>query len=200
MIDWLLNLRIEQFSFLLTVGVKLGEVALFYMTTVFVLSYATSSLAMSRQTTLNSLMVAAAVACLMMPIFGALADRLGHRKVVAVGGFYIAAFAIPMFWMIDAQSPMLLSLAVVGALSIGHPFIFGPQPGLVAAQFPAEVRYSGISLGVQIAGAIGGGLAPIVATSVLTRTGGTFYIAIYLGIMGLVSAVSALLMRPVIEK
>jgi MFS transporter, MHS family, shikimate and dehydroshikimate transport protein len=187
-------------SFLLTVGVKLGEVALFYMTTVFVLSYATSNLRMPRQTTLDSLMVGAALACIMMPIFGILADRLGHRKVVATGGFYIALFAIPMFWLVDAQSPVLLFVAIVGALSIGHPFIFGPQPGLVAAQFPAEVRYSGISLGVQMAGAIGGGLAPIVATTVLARTGNTLLIAVYLAVMGLVSAVSALLMKPVVEK
>jgi MFS transporter, MHS family, shikimate and dehydroshikimate transport protein len=183
-------------SFLLTVGVKLGEVALFYMVSVFILSYATNKLNVPRQTTLNCLMIAAGLACVTMPIFGMLADRLGRRAVVATGGFYIALFAFPMFWMVDSRDPILLLIAVTGALAIGHPFIFGPQPGLVAAQFPAEVRYSGISLGVQVAGAIGGGLAPIVAAGVLATTGNTHLIALYLACMGLVSAVSAMLMRP----
>jgi MFS transporter, MHS family, shikimate and dehydroshikimate transport protein len=186
-------------SFILTVGVKLGEVTLFYMTTVFILSYATGHLGISRQTTLNCLMVGAALACVMMPIFGNLADRFGHRKIVAIGGLYIALFAIPMFWFVDAKSPLSLMAAVVGALAIGHPFIFGPQPGLVSAQFPPEVRYSGISLGIQVAGAIGGGLAPIVATTVLASTGSTFNIALYLAAMGLLSAISALLMKPLVE-
>jgi MFS transporter, MHS family, shikimate and dehydroshikimate transport protein len=186
-------------SFVLTVGVKLGEVALFYMTTVFVLSYATSNLGVSRQTTLNCLMVAAGLGCLMMPIFGTLADRFGHRRVVGIGGLYIAAFSFPMFWLVDSRSPMLLLVAAIGALSIGFPSIFGPQPGLVSAQFPAEVRYSGISLGIQVAGAIGGGLAPIVATTVLASTGSTFYIALYLAAMGFLSGISALLMKPLVE-
>jgi MFS transporter, MHS family, shikimate and dehydroshikimate transport protein len=185
-------------SFLLTVGVKLGEVTLFYLTSVFVLSYVTNKLGIPRQTALNCLMVASALACLTMPLFGMLADRFGHRKVVAIGGFYIALFAVPMFWLVDSREPILLLLASVGALSIGHPFIFGPQPGLISAQFPAEVRYSGISLGVQVAGAIGGGLAPIVAASFLAGTGGTFAIGLYLAASGLVSATCALLMRQVV--
>jgi MFS transporter, MHS family, shikimate and dehydroshikimate transport protein len=182
--------------FILTVGVKLGEVALFYMVSVFVLSYVTTKLGVPRQTALNCLMIAAGLACVTMPIFGTLADRLGRRTVVATGGIYIALFAFPMFWMVDSRDPLLLLVAVTGALAVGHPFIFGPQPGLIAAQFPAEVRYSGISLGVQVAGAIGGGLAPIVAASVLARTGNTSLIALYLAGMGLVSAFSAMLMRP----
>jgi MFS transporter, MHS family, shikimate and dehydroshikimate transport protein len=186
-------------SFLLTVGVKLGEVTLFYMVTVFVLSYVTSKLNMPKQTALNCLMIGAGLACVTMPIFGTFADRLGRRTIVAVGGLYIALFAFPMFWMVDTREPLLLLVAVTGALAIGHPFIFGPQPGLIATQFPAEVRYSGISLGVQVAGAIGGGLAPIVATTVLESTGGTSMIALYLATMGVVSAVSAMLMRPALE-
>jgi metabolite-proton symporter len=181
--------------FLLTVGVKLGEVALFYMVSVFILSYATNNLNVPRQTTLNCLMIGAGLACFTMPVFGSLADRLGRRTVVSIGGIYIALFAFPMFWLVDTRDPALLLAAVTGALAIGHPFIFGPQPGLVAAQFPAEVRYSGISLGIQVASAIGGGLAPIVAASVLASTGSTNLIALYLAGMGLVSAFSAMMMR-----
>jgi MFS transporter, MHS family, shikimate and dehydroshikimate transport protein len=182
-------------SFLLTVGVKLGEVTLFYMVTVFLLSYVTDKLSMPRQTALDCLMIGAGLACVTMPIFGMVADWLGRRTVVAIGGLYIALFAFPMFGMVNTREPVLLLVAVIGALAIGHPFIFGPQPGLVAAQFPTEVRYSGISLGIQVAGAIGGGLAPIVATTVLATTGSTSMIALYLAAMGAVSAVSAVLMR-----
>jgi len=99
--------------------------------------------------------------------------------------------------MIDRRDPTLLFLAVIGALSIGHPSMYAPEPSLFAAQFPAEIRYSGVSLGFQVAAAIGGGLAPILATLLLARFGTSLPIAAYLVGLGLLAAICAASMQPV---
>jgi MHS family shikimate/dehydroshikimate transporter-like MFS transporter len=182
---------------LLTIGAKLGEVTLFYLVTVFTLSYATTKLGIPRQQALNAIMIAAGLACGTIPLFGLLGDRFGQRRVFALGALYLALFAVPMFWMIDSRDPTLFFLAVIGALSIGHPSMYAPEPSLFAAQFPPEIRYSGVSLGFQVAAAIGGGLAPILATLLLARFGTSLPIAAYLVGLGLLAAFCAESMQPV---
>jgi MFS family permease len=151
-------------ALLLAIGAKLGEVTLFYLATVFALSYATTTLGMPRQQVLNAIMIAAALACVTIPLFGVVGDRFGHRRVFALGALYLAVFAVPMFWMMDSRQPALFLLAIIGALAICQPSMYALLPSLFAAQFPAEIRCSGVSLCFQIAAAIGGGVAPIVAT------------------------------------
>ena len=92
---------------MLTIGAKLGEVTLFYLVTVFTLSYATTKLGIPRQQALNAIMLAAGLACGTIPLFGVLGDRIGQRRVFALGGLYLALFAVPMFWMIDSRDPTL---------------------------------------------------------------------------------------------
>jgi MHS family shikimate/dehydroshikimate transporter-like MFS transporter len=92
-------------TLLLTIGAKLGEVTLFYLVTVFTLSYATTKLGIPRQQALNAIMIAAGLACGTIPLFGVLGDRFGQRRMFALGGLYLALFAVPMFWMIDSRDP-----------------------------------------------------------------------------------------------
>jgi MFS transporter, MHS family, shikimate and dehydroshikimate transport protein len=74
--------------------------------------------------------------------------------------------------------------------------MYAPEGGLFPAQFPAEIRYSAISLGVQISGALGGGLAPIVATWLMAQgQNDPVYVSWYLRLLGFVALVSALSMR-----
>jgi MFS family permease len=183
-------------TLLLGIGAKLGEVTLFYIVTVFLLSYATTTVGVPRQQVLNAMMIAAALACGTIPLFGVLGDRFGQRRVFALGGLYLALFSIPMFWMIDSGDPILFLLAVVGALSIAHPSMFGTEPGLFAAQFPAEIRYSGVSVCFQAAAAIGGGLAPIIATLLLARSGTDLSIGIYLVGLAVLAAICGLSLAP----
>jgi len=85
---------------------------------------------------------------------------------------------------------------MVVALSINYPLMFAPQSNLYAAQFPAELRYSGISIGIQFAAAIGGGLAPIIAATLVAKYSSIVPVGIYVAVLGVVAAVSAWLMRP----
>jgi hypothetical protein len=72
--------------------------------------------------------------------------------------------------------------------------MYGPQPSLYSAQFPPELRYSGVSLGVSLAGAVAGGLAPIVATSLVAATGTAVPVGVYLAAAALISTISVSLM------
>lgn len=186
-------------SLALAVGSKLAEVTLFYIVTIFVLSYATSKLGMPRPSVLNAIMLASVVAFITIPLFGWIGDRIGQRTIYAAGGFLLAVFAIPFFMLVETRETVFLTCGIVLALGIFYPMMYGPQPGLLSAQFPPEVRYSGISLGVQIAGAIGGGLAPIIATGLLARYGTTSSIGYYIMALGILAALCASLMRPVAQ-
>ena len=98
--------------------------------------------------------------------------------------------------MLQTRDPATVTTAVAVAVGLVYAALYGPQGGLFSAQFPPEVRYSGISLAVQVSGAIGGGLAPLVATSLLAYGGGDpRYIVWYLSALGLVAIASAFFMH-----
>ncbi|MCK1525255.1 MFS transporter [Bradyrhizobium sp. 17] len=181
---------------LLAVGAKLAEVTLFYLVTIFILQYSTVTLGLSRAEVLNSILIAATVGLFAIPIYGHFGDKIGARTIYGVGGILLALFAIPLFLMVNTKDPLLIRLGIVVSLGLIYPTMFGLQPALYSAQFPPGVRYSGMSLGVQIAAAIGGGLAPIIATTLLTTTGSTLAIGFYLGGLALVAAACAFSMKP----
>lgn len=180
---------------LLAIGAKLAEVTLFYLITVFMLQYATARLGLPRAQVLNSILLAAGVGLFTIPLFGFLGDRIGQRRVYGAGAVLLAIAAVPLFLIADTRDPMLIRLGIVVCLGVIYPMMFGPQPSLYAAQFPAAIRYSGISLGVALAAAIGGGLAPIVATSLLTATGGTMAVGLYLAGLAVLAAGCVFAMR-----
>jgi MFS family permease len=138
----------------------------FYLVTVLGLSWATSHLGIPRGTFLGAVLVAALVMCATVPLFGALSDRIGRRRVFAAGAVLVALFAFPLFALIESGSAPLLFLGVIVIMGIGHPLMYGPQAALYSEMFPANVRYSGASLGYQIGGMLGG-LVPLLASALL---------------------------------
>ena len=183
-------------SLLLTAGLKLPDVTVFYLITVFMLSYGVS-IGIERQVILNAVIMSASVECFLILGFGIFADRIGQRLLGVFGGLFLAVFAFPMFWLIQTGSTLWVTLALILGLGIGHGITWSAQASLGAAQFPVEVRYSGVSIALQIAGALAGGLTPIIATSLLAASGNTAMISAYLAGMGLISALCVSLMRPV---
>ena len=94
------------------------------------------------------------------------------------------------------MNPPTITLAVVIAIGVVYSALYGPEGGLFSAQFPPQVRYSGISIAVQVSGAIGGGLAPIIATSLLAYGGGEpHYIIWYLSALGTIAIISSIFMH-----
>lgn len=181
---------------LLTIGGKLAEVTLIYTILVFSISYAISKLGFSRADALNAVVIGAALQIFSIPFFGWVGDKVGARRLYIFGTLLLAVMAVPLFHAIGSGSLGSYILATVIALALNYAIIFGPQSTLYSAQFPAELRYSGMSISIQVAAALGGGLAPIIATLLVGHMGGIESVGIYVAILGLVGALSAYLMRP----
>lgn len=181
---------------LTVMGGRLAEVTWFYTVVTFSLAYATGTLGIPRTVMLDATVWGATAALFTMPLFGILGDRIGFKWIFVAGTAGIILFAPTFFTMLQSKDPGTITLAVVIAVGVVYAALYGPQGGLFSAQFPPEVRYSGISMAVQISGAIGGGLAPLVATSLLAYGGGDVrYIVWYLSGLGIVAIFSSLFMH-----
>jgi MFS family permease len=179
---------------ILAMGARLVENGAFYLYTVFILTYATlPRIGFSRSSVLNAIALAATGEIFAIPIFGWLSDRFGRRPVYLFGAIFTALFAFPFFWLVETSQTILMTLAVVGALVIGHAAMYGPQASFFSELFGTRVRYSGASLGYQLASVIAGGLSPLIATGLLQRTGGSWPIALFIVGMAAVTAVSVFL-------
>ena len=183
-------------ALLLCVGCKLAEVTLIYTFLVFSVSYAVSTLGFSRSDALQALLYGAAVMTFTIPVFGILGDRFGARRVCGWGGLLLAVMAVPIFMAVGSGSLFAYSVAAFVAMALNYAMMIAPQSSLYAAQFPPELRYSGLSIGVQFSAAIGGGLAPMVSAMLVARFDSIVPVGAYLAVLGVVAGTSAFLMKP----
>jgi MFS family permease len=180
-------LRTHPRNVLLTMGARLAENASFYVFTVFVLAYGTKQLGLPQSTLLNAVLAGSAVQLAAIPLCGALSDRIGRRPVYLGGALFLALFAFPFFWLLETRSVSWVWLAVVIAL-VCHAAMYSPQAAFFAEMFGTNVRYSGASLGYQLAAPLAGGLAPLIATALLTWAGGQPWpVAVYLIVMAAIT-------------
>ncbi len=182
---------------LLGIGAKIAESGLFNIYAVFAIAYCVDVLGLPRQTILNGVLVGCALECFTLPVFGALSDRVGRRAVYIGGLLFQVALAFVFFAMLDSGSVTYIWLAIALGLAVGHGSVFGAQGAFFAELFPARIRYSGLSLVQQIGPILGGGMSPLLATTLLSRyPGNVTPIALYMALMAVVSAVCALGLRP----
>jgi len=178
------------------IGARMAEVTWFYTIATFALAYTTGTLNIPRAAVLDATIVGAAVTLFSVPLFGALADKWGNRWVFCVAAASIPLIAPMFFSMLQTRDAGQVAWAEIIAMGLVYAALYGPEGSLFPALFPPEVRYSGISIAVQISSALGGGIAPIVATSLLARGhGDPRYIVWYLSALGVVGAISGALMR-----
>ena len=164
-------LRTHRKEVLLAMGARMAENGAFYIYSVFALVYATQHAHMSRQVVLNGISVAAACELVAIPFYGALSDRVGRRPVYLFGAVVTAVFAYPMFVMFDTGSTAYAWLALLVAFLFSHAPMYGPQAAFFSEIFGTRVRYSGASLGAQLASVIAGGLSPFIATALMVGYG-----------------------------
>jgi metabolite-proton symporter len=186
----LVLLRDHPRNVLVAMGARFAENAFFYIFTILVLSFGKQQLGISQEALLNAVMLGSAAQLVAIPFFGFLSDRLGRRPVYLGGAVFLALFAFQFFTMLGTRDPVMVGLAVVIGL-IGHAAMFGPQAAFFSELFGTRVRYSGASLGYQLAAPFAGGLAPLIATTLLTWSGGDPWpVAVYLIVMAAITVVS----------
>nr|HET6901750.1 MFS transporter [Ktedonobacteraceae bacterium] len=152
---------------LLSAGARFVEQAPFYLFSTFVITYGVDKLLLSRTLVLNAITVAAIVELVTIPLFGYLSDRAGRRRWYLIGCVLMAAFAFPYFLLMNTKVSGVFILAVAASLAVFHAWVYGPQAALIAERFGTRSRYSGASLGYQLAAPFAGGLAPIIAVILL---------------------------------
>ena len=186
-------LRKHPRNVLLAMGARFAENASFYIFTVFVLTYATTIVDVDRSIVLNGVLVASALQFVAIPFFGNLSDRFGRRPVYLGGAIALILFAHPFFMLVDTGSTALIILAITIGLII-HAAMYGPQAAFFSELFGTNVRYTGASIGYQLASPLAGGLAPLIAATLLHKSGGEpMLIAVYICIMAGITIVSVYL-------
>ena len=159
-------LRNHPTSLLLAMGARFAENACFNVFTVFIYVYASEARGFARDTILVGVILASALQLVSIPAFAALSDRLGRRPVYLAGALSLGLFAFPFFWLVDSGMPALIWLALaLGLTAVAA--MYGPQAAFFSELFGTKVRYSGASLGSQLAAPFAGGLAPLIATALL---------------------------------
>jgi metabolite-proton symporter len=178
---------------LLAMGARFAENGGFYIYSVFVLAYATQRVKLDQQVVLNGILLGATLELFAIPFFGALSDRVGRRPVYLFGAIVTALFAYPLFRMIDTGSTPLIWLALVIAFVCSHAAMYAPQAAFLSELFGTRVRYSGASLGAQLASVFAGAPAPLIATGLLQAGYGGSAIALYVIALAAITIVSVFL-------
>jgi metabolite-proton symporter len=175
---------------ILTALLRMGEQAPFYIFTAFVFTYGTTILHSSRDLLLIAVLTASVVSFFTIPYSGYLSDRIGRKRMYLIGAAAMGVFGFIYFALLDTMMPGWIFLAIVLSL-IPHDMMYGPQAALIAECFTSRLRYSGASLGYQLASVIAGGPAPLIATALFAAYKSGYAIAVYILVCALISLISA---------
>ena len=178
---------------ILSALLRMSEQAPFYIFTAFVFAYAVGTLKMDRNFILIAVMVAACVEFITIPLAGHISDRIGRRKMFLIGAAVTGLFGFLYFGMIDTAIPSAVFIAIVLSL-IPHGMQYGPEAALIAESFTPRLRYSGSSLGYQLASIIAGGPSPLIATALFAAYHSGYAIAIFIAACAVISLVAAAFM------
>ena len=155
----------------LTTGSYIGINLTYYLYITFVISYGTNTLGLSQRTMLAAILIGSTGQILVLPLAGALSDRVGRSRVYLWGAGGTAAFAFPFWMLVQTGEFWLITVAMLIGLGLLHSLMYGVQPAFFAETFSTDVRYSGVSLGIQTGAVIGGAFAPMAATGLLSSFG-----------------------------
>jgi metabolite-proton symporter len=178
---------------LLSAFARMAEQAPFYIFTAFIFSYGTGTLHVSRDFLLTAVLAASVLSFVSIPVFGHVSDLIGRKNMYLIGAVVTGVFGFIYFAMLDTGSLPIIFLAVILSL-VPHDMLYGPQAALIAESFTGRLRYSGASLGYQLASVIAGGPAPLIAAWLFGTYQSATAIAVYIAICAVISVIATALM------
>ncbi|WP_171055536.1 MULTISPECIES: MFS transporter [unclassified Nonomuraea] len=182
----------------LAIGMYVAIAAFGFVIGVFVISYTVQELGLSRELAVAANLVNGVFYVIGILVAGALSDRIGRRRTYLLCGLLLIPAPFLYFALIDTRSiPLILAGSVFVGLVSGLPY--GVQAALFCELFPARLRYSGISLGFQVATVLGGALAPTVASLLFATAGHSWAISAYIAGLAVIMVLCTLAVRPYSE-
>jgi metabolite-proton symporter len=174
---------------LVAMGARLVENISYYVITAFVLAYCVDHLKLKEQTALNAVLIGSAIQFCLIPLFGALSDRVGRKPVYIAGAVGVGAWAWAFFALLDTRSFPELVLAVTVGL-VFHSAMYAPQAAFFSELFATRMRYSGASIGAQFASVAAGAPAPLIAVALLKSYGNSAPISLYMTLAAVVTVIA----------
>lgn len=177
----------------IAMGMRMAENISYYIFTVVSITYATTYIGVEKSVVLKALLIGAAIQFVAVPAVGALSDRVGRRPLYLVGAVGVGVWTFVFFNLLDSKEPSLILFGVVVGLIL-HTFMYAPQAAFFSELFGTSVRYTGASVGYQLASIFAGALAPIIALKLLgdVEDGNTTAVGVYVAIASLITIVAVL--------
>lgn len=160
---------------LIAIFARFAEAGNYYIFTTFVLSYITTELGVSRGVGLTASMIGAGANIALIPVYGHLSDRIGRPRTFLIGGACIIATTVPIFRLIETGQTWGIIAGIVLFMGLGHGLVYAPQPALYCELFPTAVRYTGISVGYQMAAVLLSSFTPALASALVVFSDGSLW-------------------------
>ena len=177
----------------IAMGMRMAENISYYIFTVISITYVTTYLEADKDVILKMLLIGAAVQFFLIPAIGSLSDKIGRRPLYLVGAVGVAVWTFVFFGLIDTMESSMILIAVVVGLFF-HSLMYAPQAAFFSELFGTSVRYTGASVGYQLASIFAGALAPIIALELLgtVEEKNTFAVGVYVAIASVLTVIAVL--------
>jgi metabolite-proton symporter len=184
------TLRRHWREVLLAAGSRISENSCFYLFSTYIIAYGRDVLKVEPGLILRGVYLGAAVEIVTIPLWGLLSDRWSRKGVYRLGNLVLIGFAGPYFWLLGTREPAAIMAAVVLSLALGHAMLYSVQASLIPELFGTRLRYTGASIGYQLAAPIAGGSAPLIAAGLVhTFPGQSWLLAVYIAAICVLSLV-----------
>ena len=178
---------------LIAMGLRLVENTSYYIFTVVVMTYMVTYLDMPKSAAIAGVLIASVAQFFLTPVIGALSDRVGRRPLYFTGALGAGIWGFVFFPLIDTGNQTVIAAAIFIGL-IFTTLMYAPQAAMFSELFGTSVRYSGASLGYQLASVFAGGLAPVIAVALLgtVEEKNTIAVSIYLAVLAVITIIAVI--------
>lgn len=173
---------------------RVGPDVLYALFTVFTLTYGIQVLGFERNEVLTAVLIGSGFQLFLIPLAGAVSDRINRRVVYGIAAILGALWTFTFFALLDGDNQLLLIIGIVLGLAC-HSFMYGPQAAFIVEQFSPRLRATGSSLAYTFAGVIGGAIAPLMFTVLLSNFDSWVPVAVYVAVAGIVTLIGLSLGR-----